>query len=114
MRILTLRIAILLGVFLTLVATADWALAANDAGEPPALAPTVLAGIPVRSVVASLARNTLNAWTASRARRVMAELFWATCNFGFTAAEPLKTNGTIAALAELVSSSCSLKWVSQT
>jgi hypothetical protein len=47
MRTLTYRTSILLGVFVTLVATAVRAHAANDAGETHALEPTALVGIAV-------------------------------------------------------------------
>ena len=54
MRILTYRTAILLGVFVTLLATADRTLAANDAAETHALEPTALVGIAVMLVIAKL------------------------------------------------------------
>ena len=102
MRILTYRTAILLGVFVTLVATADRALAAND-GETHALEPTALVGIAVMLVIAKLGSELFERMGQPT---VLGELLAGIVLgnlviFGFTAAEPLKTNGTIAALAEI-------------
>ncbi len=103
MRTLTYRNAILLGVFVTLVATADRALAANDAGENHALEPTALVGIAVMLVIAKLGSELFERMGQPS---VLGELLAGIVLgnlviFGFTAAEPLKTNGTIAALAEI-------------
>jgi len=103
MRILTYRTAILLGVFVTLVATADRVLAANDAGETHALEPTALVGIAAMLVIAKLGSELFERMGQPT---VLGELLAGIVLgnlviFGFTAAEPLKTNGTIAALAEI-------------
>jgi len=103
MRILTYRTAILLGVFVTLLATADRTLAANDAAETHALEPTALVGIAVMLVIAKLGSELFERMGQPA---VLGELLAGIVLgnlviFGFTAAEPLKTNGTIAALAEI-------------
>ncbi|HYV27384.1 MAG TPA: cation:proton antiporter, partial [Candidatus Eisenbacteria bacterium] len=103
MRILTYRTAILLGVFVTLVATAGRVLAANDAGENHALQPTALVGIAVMLVIAKLGSELFERMGQPA---VLGELLAGIVLgnlviFGFTAAEPLKTNETIAALAEI-------------
>jgi len=103
MRILTYRTAIILGVFVTLVVTADRALAGGDAGETHALEPTTLVGIAVMLVVAKIGSELFERMGQPA---VLGELLGGIVLgnlviFGFTAAEPLKTNGTIAALAEI-------------